>query len=88
MYGRYIKLAEFKIEDDKSVVISAVNENRVSIGQKVSFTKDGEPQDAFLKNAIVLDEKGIDAMVKSLEHAKKSLKKIQSISEDTPVSQG
>lgn len=77
MGNRFIRLVEMDLSDGKSLVISAVNNQKVSIGQKVAFENDGKVQEVFLKNAIVLDEQGIDKMVAGLKKSKESLKKIR-----------
>lgn len=77
MSSRFIRLVEFELAEDKAVVISAVNNAKVSIGQKVTFENEGKFQEVFLKNAIVLDEQGIDKMMAGLKKAKESLKKIR-----------
>ena len=81
MSSRFIKLAELKLDDEKSLVISAVNNDKVSIGQKLTFYNVGGVQEVFLKNAIVLDEFGIDALVACLLKAKSSLKKIREVTQ-------
>lgn len=79
MSSRFIRLVEFELAEDKAVVISAVNNAKVSIGQKVTFENEGKFQEVFLKNAIVLDEQGIDKMMAGLKKAKESLKKIREV---------
>lgn len=79
MSSRFIRLVEFELAEDKTVVISAVNNTKVSIGQKVTFENEGKFQEVFLKNAIVLDEQGIDKMMAGLKKAKESLKKIREV---------
>lgn len=81
MSSRFIKLAEFNIAEDKGIVISAVNSEKISVGQKVIFHTGPVPQEVFLKNAIVLDSKGIDTMVEALLKAKDSLAKIKAVTQ-------
>lgn len=81
MSSRFIKLAEFNISESKGVVISAVNSDKISVGQKITFYNNLAPQEVFLKNAIVLDSDGIDTMVAALLKAKESLAKIRDVTQ-------
>lgn len=77
MGSRFIRLVEMEMAEGKCLVISAINNQKVSLGQKVTFENDGKVQEVFLKNAVVLDEQGIDKLVSGLKKAKESLKKIR-----------
>lgn len=79
MSSRFIKLAEFKIDEEKQVVISAVNSSKISIGQKLTFLNNGKVSEVFLKNALVLTDEGIDNLVECLLSAQKRLRKIQEV---------
>lgn len=81
MSSRFIKLAEFNLDEEKQVVISAINNTKISVGQKLTFYNSNNVQEVFLKNAIVLDEAGIDKMIDCLNKAKASLKKIREVTQ-------
>ena len=67
------------IGKNKNIVISRRDDLRVSIAQQIIADSDGKEMEFFLKNAIVVDEKGLNALIEALIDAKRFLSSTNNI---------
>lgn len=71
--NKFSHLAACKITGDKQLVVSQKYNGMVSIAQKAEVTIDGVKTEFFIKNAIVVDAKGLDNIIDTLVMARRSL---------------
>ena len=64
------------IGENKNIVISKRDDGRISIAQQVKAKSDGKEMEFFLKNAIIVDENGLDILIDALKEAKRSFNAI------------
>lgn len=69
------EIVKSEIGENKNIVISQRDDARVSIAQQVIVESDGKSMEFFLKNAFIVDAKGLDSIIDALDKAKEILKK-------------
>lgn len=62
------------IGKNKNIVVSRRDDGRISIAQQVLAESDGKEMEFFLKNAIIIDEAGLDIFIEVLNEVKRFLK--------------
>lgn len=76
--GRFLKLAECDVGNDKNVVVSVDIENKISVAQQMIIKdEDGKEQKIFIKNAINCDIDGLKRLNKTIEEALQKIDKKQ-----------
>ena len=68
----FYEIIKKEIGENKNIVISRRDDLRLSIAQQVKVESDGKEMEFFLKNAIIVDENGLDVLIDALKEAKQS----------------
>ena len=68
----FYQIVKKEIGKNKNIVISKRDDGRISIAQQVKAESDGKELEFFLKNAIIVDENGLDILINALSEAKRS----------------
>ena len=58
------------IGENKNIVISRRDDLRISIAQQVIAESDGKEMEFFLKNAIIVDENGLNILIDALHEVR------------------
>lgn len=66
----FYEIIKKPIGENKNIVISKREDGRISIAQQVIAESDGKAMEFFLKNAIIVDENGLDILIDALNEAK------------------
>ena len=68
----FYEIIKKAIGKNKNIVISKRDDGRISIAQQVKAESDGKVMEFFLKNAIIVDEDGLNVLIDALKIAKRS----------------
>ena len=69
------EIIKSEIGENKNIVVSQRDDGRISIAQQVIVESDGKSMEFFLKNAFIVDAKGLDSIIEALNKTKEVLKK-------------
>ena len=67
--SKFTQLSKAAIQDNKNVIISVDDENKISVAQQLIVDDNGITQHIFLKNAINTDVEGLKNIKLAIEAA-------------------
>jgi hypothetical protein len=72
--SKFKELAKGEIGENKNIVVSIRDDGNISIAQQVVAPVNGKPINIFIKNAIEVDEAGLNSIINTLVQACEKLK--------------
>lgn len=67
----FYQIIKKAIGENKNIVISKRDDGKISIAQQIKAESDGKVMEFFLKNAIIVDENGLNTLIDALKVAKR-----------------